>query len=182
VEVLPWRAAQIRECGDALDRVWASRTGIANARAGELHREMVRGDAASALSLEALSLEIFAAATRAEGEERGVPPWLVAVRDSLHDRFDEPLRVADLAAAAGVHPVHLARAFRRHFGAAPGEYLRGVRLEWARDQVVRGTVPLARIALEAGFADQSHLTRAFRARFGATPARLRRVAGRRADA
>jgi AraC family transcriptional regulator len=176
VEVLPWRAAQIRECGDSLDRVWASRAGIANARAGELHREMVRGDAASALSLEALSLEIFAAATRAEGGDRGVPPWLAAVRDSLHDRFAEPLRVADLAAAAGVHPVHLARAFRRHFGAAPGEYLRRVRLDWARDQVVRGALPLARIALEAGFADQSHLTRAFRARFGATPARLRRDA------
>jgi AraC family transcriptional regulator len=142
----------------------------------------VRGDAASGLSLEALSLEIFAAAMRVEGEGRGVPSWLAAVRESLHDRFAEPLRVASLAEAAGVHPVHLARAFRRHFGAAPGEYLRRVRLEWARDQVVRGTLSLARIALEAGFADQSHLTRAFRARFGATPARLRRDAGLGTDA
>jgi AraC-like DNA-binding protein len=35
--------------------------------------------------------------------------------------------------------------------------------------------PIARIALDAGFADQSHFTRAFRRYAGLTPAQYRRA-------
>ena len=38
--------------------------------------------------------------------------------------------------------------------------------------------PIAHVALDVGFADQSHLTRAMKAAVGTTPARFRAEAGR----
>jgi AraC family transcriptional regulator len=145
-----------------------------------MSRELREGDEAAPLALESLSLELLARLIRAErARERGpAPRWLLRSRNSIHDRFREPaLRVSDLAAAEGVHPVYFARVFRRYYRMTPGEYVRRLRLEWARERVQATTESLASIALECGFSDQSHLTRAFRRRFGATPGHLRRNPG-----
>ncbi len=82
--------------------------------------------------------------------------------------------VAAVAAEVGVHPVHLARVFVDHLGCAPGEILRGRRLERAARALGRSTAALAEIASDLGFADQSHLTRGFSRTFGMTPAQFRR--------
>ncbi len=173
-EVLPHRAAEIRSHIGALDCTWALPHGLPNLRAMEICREYGQPDGATPLVIEALSLEVLAGVARCLRDEApDVPPWLMRVREQLHDEFSSAVRLGELARTAGVHPVHLARAFRKHFGASPGEYLRRLRLAWARDQIVRTARPVSRIALEAGFADQSHFTRAFRGRYGVTPARLR---------
>jgi AraC family transcriptional regulator len=143
-----------------------------------LSRELRAQDAAAGLALESLSLELLARLARVAGAaERGrAPEWLARSRDSIHERFrDRTLRVADLAFAEGVHPVYFARAFRRHYRMTPGDYVRRLRLEWALDRVRTTAEPLASVALDCGFADQSHLTRAFRRRFGLSPGRLRRA-------
>jgi AraC-like DNA-binding protein len=58
-----------------------------------------------------------------------------------------------------------------------GGYLRGLRLD-AAARVLSGTgKPLAEVAADAGFYDQSHFTRAFKARFGMTPAAAARGVG-----
>jgi AraC family transcriptional regulator len=54
-----------------------------------------------------------------------------------------------------------------------GEYLRRLRLDWAASQLAATETPLALLAAEAGFADQSHFTRAFKRHAGLTPARYR---------
>jgi len=48
-----------------------------------------------------------------------VPGWLVEVSEEIHCGFAEPLRVRDLAARVGVHPVHLGRVFRETTGLTP---------------------------------------------------------------
>jgi AraC family transcriptional regulator len=142
-----------------------------------MSRELGASDAARTLALESLCLELLARLLRTrDPAERSCPLWLEQARSFLHDQFREgSLRVADLAAAQGVHPVSLARAFRRHFGVTPGEYVRRLRLEEARRRVEESRDPLAEVAAACGFSDQSHLTRAFRRRFGAPPGRRRRV-------
>jgi AraC family transcriptional regulator len=100
----------------------------------------------------------------------------------LHDRFAEQLTVAEVAAAVGVHPVHLARVFRLHYGMPVGGYVRGLRLDWAAGRLAAADGAdgadqnIAQIALLAGFYDQSHFTRAFKHRFGLTPRAYRRAA------
>lgn len=133
---------------------------------------------ADPLSLEALGLELLGSLERncpRDGPAR--PGWLLRSREMLDDRFTEDLSIADIARGVGVHPVHLARAFRRHFRCTPGEFARYRRLERAAALLARSRQPLADIALSCGFADQSHLTRAFAHGLGVAPAEYRRLLG-----
>jgi transcriptional regulator GlxA family with amidase domain len=75
----------------------------------------------------------------------------------------------------GIHSIHLARAFRRYFHVSPSEYVSRCRIWRARDLLVTSRLPLAEIALEVGFSDQSHLTNAFRRETAMTPAAYRRL-------
>lgn len=86
-----------------------------------------------------------------------------------------PGTMAAVARAADVHPASLSRAFRRHLGTTPGEYQRRLRLEWAKEQIRRGSWSLGRVAIEAGFSDHAHFTRSFRALFAMNPSHYRAV-------
>ena len=57
-----------------------------------------------------------------------------------------------------------------------GETVRRRRVERATVQLRASTAPLADIAAECGFCDQSHMNRAFRAVLGRTPLDVRREA------
>jgi AraC family transcriptional regulator len=109
------------------------------------------------------------------------PAWLRRIRDRLHDQTDAAPRVRDLAEAAGVHPVYLARAFRRAYGVPVTEYARRLRVRAAADRLASTELPLARVAYDSGYADQAHLTRELRRETGLTPAALRRVAATPAE-
>jgi len=140
-----------------------------------MSQELRRRDSASRIAIEGLCLELLARLLRLrQPASSHAVPWLNQVREMIHARFrSEKLRIADLAAEAGVHAVHLARVFRRRYGVTPGEYVRRLRLEWARERM-NGDESLAVVALECGFSDQSHFARAFRSRYGVTPGRMRR--------
>jgi AraC-like DNA-binding protein len=80
-----------------------------------------------------------------------------------------------LERVAGTDRYTLARHFRRAFGTSPDRYRTLRRLAPARHAIERG-MPLAEVAAETGFADQSHMTRQFKRTFGLTPARWRSMA------
>jgi AraC family transcriptional regulator len=142
-----------------------------------LLRELAVADDAASLALEGLTLELMSALVRRRGESvyPGPPPvWLRRVREAIDDRFAErELRIADLAAVAGVDPAHLARSFRAHYGTTAGAYLRAIRVQRAAEALARSSATLAQIALDSGFADQSHFTRVFQRIHGVTPQRWR---------
>jgi AraC family transcriptional regulator len=140
----------------------------------KLQREFRTPDELSPLAVEALLLELTVVTGRARRETRGLPSWLAEVGRTLERRFAEPLTLGELAAVAEVHPAHLARAFRRHFGLTVGERLRELRVGQARRRLA-GNAPLGEVALDCGFADQSHFTRTFRRATGLTPAAFRRL-------
>jgi AraC family transcriptional regulator len=141
--------------------------------AWRLAAELRASDAAAQLAAEGLALELLAATTRDVRVERrpGRPPaWLRTAEERLRARLTDRIGLGELAEEVGVHPTHLARAFRAHYGLSVGEYGRRLRLAWAAAELARGETPLAEIAAGAGFADQSHFTRVFRQHVGVTPA------------
>jgi AraC family transcriptional regulator len=141
----------------------------------EIETELAADDDVRPLALEGLALELLAACVREHRRpDHEGSGWLRRAEERLRASFREPPGLDALAAEAGVHPVHFVRAFRARFGAPPGAYVRGLKVEWAAGVVASTTRPLAEIALEAGFADQSHFTRVFRQKTGVTPARYRR--------
>jgi len=78
-----------------------------------------------------------------------------------------------LVEVAGRHPAHISRAFRRYFGKSITQFVRERRLQRAAELLRNEEAPLAQIALECGFCDQSHFTNVFRHYAGITPSRIR---------
>lgn len=143
--------------------------------AAKLYRACLAPDTGSALILEGLGLELVGHTVKGSAPiGRSVPPWLRAVRDRAQDEFARPLTIGALATEAGVHPSHLVRAFRQHFGTTPGEFIRACRIRRAR-ALLGGRAPIADIAIAVGFADQTQLTRAFTRAVGMPPGAYRRL-------
>lgn len=164
---------RLTDAGFPLDAP-AEREDSETTRAAErLLVELRHGDPDSDLAVESLTWEVLAALLGQCPTTRGMPVWLRSAREMLDGQFGEPISVRGLAREAAVHPVHFAATFRRFYGCSVGEYVRRQRLQYARTRLADPEVPLAQIAAEAGFADQSHLTRTFKRFTGMTPSRYR---------
>jgi len=104
-----------------------------------------------------------------------IPRWLQLVKQDLDDTFADAVRVSDLATRAQVHPVYLARQFRRHVGCSITEYRKLLKARAAARALNSTNLSFAAVADEFGFADQSHFGRAFKSVTGLTPLDYRRL-------
>jgi len=137
----------------------------------KLYKEFHTVDSAATISMEGLTLEMVAEVVRrhAQKDERTPPAWLKGTIELLRARHFETLKLSDIAQAVGVHPVHLAREFRKHYRCTIGEYVRRLRIENACLALSNPDLSLSSIAVAAGFADQSHFSRTFKRITGMTP-------------
>lgn len=112
-----------------------------------------------------------------DGHERArPPPWVARMRDAIEAHATRP-SLTELAACAGVHPVHAGRVFRRSYGLSVSEFAATCRVQRAISLLSRSDRTIADIAASLGFADQSHLCRVFRSTMGVTPSRYRALRG-----
>jgi AraC-like DNA-binding protein len=140
-----------------------------------LYREFRQRDNLTPLAIEGLTLELLVGAARQSAHvlKNGATGWLKKARHFLHQRFHEPFTLGDVAEFSGVHPVSLARAFRRTYRCTVGEYVRKLRIEFACQQLTASDASLVEIAFSAGFSEQSHLCRTFKRLTGLTPSEYR---------
>lgn len=150
---------------------------VINSLAARLHEELRRLDDLSPLVVEGLVLEMLAQLFRTSNHslDRKVPSWLLHAEEMVRARFAEPIKLSGVAAEVGIHPVHLAREFRRYRGCTLGEMVRRLRVEYACREIARSKRPLSEIALDAGFADQSHFSNTFRSYTGMSPSEFSRT-------
>lgn len=143
--------------------------------AARLYREFREMDDFSSLAIEGLILEMLAETSRRSVRtlEPKPPRWLRQVREILDEQFDERLTLVALSELVSVHPVHLAREFRRFYRCSVREYVHERRIGDACRQISTTDVPFNEIALAVGFFDQSHFARRFKKVTALTPSEYR---------
>jgi AraC-like DNA-binding protein len=97
------------------------------------------------------------------------------VADFIEANLAEPIRLKDLAEAAGLSRMHFAAQFRAATGLRPHDYLVRRRIEKAQDLLRDASIPLAQVALGVGFQTQAHFTTVFRHQVHETPGRWRQL-------
>jgi AraC-like DNA-binding protein len=98
-------------------------------------------------------------------------------REYLEAHHAENVSLERLSRVANLSPFHLLRVFRDETGLPPHAYVIGVRVARAKDLLVRG-LPIARVAAETGFVDQSHFTKSFKRLWGYTPGEYAKALGK----
>jgi AraC family transcriptional regulator len=140
-----------------------------------LLQELMDPDPFSALVIEGFLMGAVALAHQRSLPRGSVPPaWLRRASELLREDMKEPKSLTEIAALVGVHPAHLSKEFRRWFHCTPGEYLRELRIESAKEKLQCSEFTLADISLETGFSDQAHFSNVFRKQTGFTPSSFRR--------
>ncbi len=98
---------------------------------------------------------------------------LQRARDLADARYFEPLRVEDMAAAAGLSPAHFSREFRRTFGEPPHSYLLTRRLERAAALLRNTDQSVAEICFAVGLKSVGSFTSSFTRSYGISPTTYR---------
>ena len=93
----------------------------------------------------------------------------------LHSNFRSPVTVYDAATSAGYTPNYFSAIFKRHFGSPFVDYLKKMRLSYAKNLMLSGDASLTEIALESGFCSLSHFSRTFTREYGVFPTEYRRT-------
>ncbi|HSM81142.1 MAG TPA: helix-turn-helix domain-containing protein [Nodosilinea sp.] len=108
------------------------------------------------------------------GYASGLPQrQLLPVLDYIHGALDEDVKLADLAAIAGLSPFHFSHQFKQAMGVAPYQYVLQQRIERAKQLLKQTNHTIVEIALLCGFNSHSHLSKQFRQATGTTPSTYR---------
>jgi len=93
---------------------------------------------------------------------------VATIQNYLKSHYAENISIEKLTQLTGLSPYYLIRSFHQQVGLPPHSYQRHWQLVQAK-RSLQTSKPLASIAVEHGFYDQSHLNRAFKRAFGITP-------------
>jgi AraC-like DNA-binding protein len=103
------------------------------------------------------------------------PEGMGQVMDYLraHYRENVPMKVLADLVRLSLRQFH--RNFKKRYGMPPNQYLIRMRVLAARDMLVSDKRPVAKIAYDLGFADDTLFIRQFKARMGMTPLQYRKA-------
>ena len=126
------------------------------------------------LALASLAAEILGGLGSGTDYPKDRGKWIDGIVAAISDASHHRWTLHELAEVADRHPVHVAQAFRAKTGISLGAFQRLRRLTSLSLALRRGNRPLAMLAAEFGYCDQSHMNAEFRAAFGVSPGRYRR--------
>jgi AraC family transcriptional regulator len=150
---------------------------------GAVGAELTTGSAGGPLTTESLAnvlavhlIRHILAPGRPERRRDGVLPQgrLRAVVEYIEEQLNVSLTLEQMAAVARLSAYHFARQFKAATGLPPHQYVILRRVERAKRLLQAGThLPLAEVALHAGFSDQSQFCQHFKRLVGVTPGQFR---------
>lgn len=98
---------------------------------------------------------------------------LIAVRDLINERVDNPPSLSEIARMVGLNEYKLKRGFKETFNNTVFGYLTEQRLMLAQQYLRHTNKSAAEIAVELGYATPQHFNNAFKKKFGVTPFSVR---------
>ena len=107
-------------------------------------------------------------------ESRILKPRVRIVIDFMHANLHRRTRLAELAGAANLSPSRFSHDFKSQTGISPGEYLRRLKMEKARDLLATTLLTIKEIMVMAGYNSKSLFVRHFRRSFGLSPTEYRK--------
>ncbi len=153
------------------------------ARFKALHASWMADAAAGPLAHESASLALMGTLFARTG---AVTPQAVrgglslahqrVVREYCQAHLGDKIGLEDLARLCGLSRYQFLRRFALSVGLTPHAWLTRLRLERACAALARARAPIAQVAADVGFYDQSHFNRAFRTAYGVPPSAYRRAA------
>ncbi|GAC1439962.1 MAG: hypothetical protein NVS1B11_32170 [Terriglobales bacterium] len=132
---------------------------------------VIRQKRFSHMYAEGLALELLGLLPRSTAftRERSEPHWLKSIEDALHEHVSEAITLLRVCQDIEIHPSHVGRTFKRFRGCSMSQYVRQLRIQQARIQLLHPEKSLAEIAALLGFSDQSHFSRVFKRETGMSP-------------
>ncbi|MEP0917361.1 AraC family transcriptional regulator [Leptolyngbya sp. DQ-M1] len=91
---------------------------------------------------------------------------LRCVVDYIQAHLDQDLSLGELAAIAKMSPHYFSQLFKQSTGVTPHQFVIRAR---AKELLIAGRLPIAEVAKQVGFVDQSHLNRHCKKLLGITP-------------
>ena len=101
-------------------------------------------------------------------------PLVYSAVDLIRDRLREPMTVANIAGELNVNRRTLERAFYRHFGATPYQFMIVERLHHARGLLREGNRSVLDCLHQSGFEDASRFSSMYSRQFGELPSETKR--------
>lgn len=92
----------------------------------------------------------------------------------IHEHFQEPISVEQLAESVHISKRACFRLFRENLHMTPLEYMRSYRLQKACRMLAGGKESITQIAYSCGLGSSSYFGKVFREQFGCTPAQYRK--------
>jgi AraC-like DNA-binding protein len=144
----------------------------------ELQQDQPGSETIVARLLEIFLVQLLRAHFAQSGAAQGLlsamfEPRLNAGLSLMHARWNEPLALARIAAAAGMSRSAFAERFKTVTGTSPMSYLTRWRLLKSRRLLADRELSIARIASLCGHRSTEGYSRAFKRAFGLSPARWR---------
>jgi AraC-like DNA-binding protein len=105
------------------------------------------------------------------GPDCAVPAYIQRAEEFMHVHCAAPIRISEVAAAAGCSVRTLGAVFQHFRGRTPLAALHAIRLQQVHAELSRGTsdAPVGAVARRYGFTNTTRFVIAFRRRFGETP-------------
>jgi AraC family transcriptional regulator len=100
-------------------------------------------------------------------------PWLEKVVAILERESDIHHTIHSISGRVFVHPIYLSGAFKKRTGYTISEYQLKIKAEKAFSLLLSTNLPVAEVALKAGFYDSPHLINSFKLAYGSSPGKLR---------
>jgi len=129
----------------------------------------LRGRNGGVIGLVGVSKDLSPANERSEDYSR-----VARAVQKIQAHYDEPLRVKELAADAGLSEYQFEQRIRKIFQITAGQLIQKTRMEVAVRRLRDTDGAIAGIALDCGYSDQSAFTRQFRRTIGLSPSEYRR--------